>query len=163
MLSTPTSRRRGVYVIGDEQIRRALRLPEGQRIMGVTSSFTRLAILVGVEGGDLPDVPDGHEALTVPFATSYYPLPAAMVATLAPSQVHTAILALLDVVHLEDADALEGRRNILERHAPIMLSYGANCSSCTYDQAAGPWPCPDYRDASAGLIEWDTPADLVAE
>ena len=51
----------------------------------------------------------------------------------------------------EDIAGLEGRRNILQRHAPIPLWNSATdwaCVRCTRS-----WPCVDWRDASAGLEE----------
>jgi hypothetical protein len=178
----PPCRRRGIYIISDDQLTRALRLPPGQQITGARTSFSRLAILVQVEGDDLPEVLPGQEAPTVGGgygSIAYYPLHADQAAQLDPGQLHTAVLALLDVVHLEDADALAGRQRIIVRHAPRLHrvrlddngavyragsvqkdtdnAHRALCQPCGdghHDQRGALWPCPDYRDASAGLVDW---------
>lgn len=52
-------------------------------------------------------------------------------------------------------EVLAGRRRILERHAPEHANNGALiCSRCLDDHGypdPSDWPCPDYRDAAAGL------------
>jgi hypothetical protein len=85
-----------------------------------------------------------------------------------PAERHDVALAALDeririadqpfavfgegVVRNPDLDQLEGRRRILERHAPESPAAGREtwCQSC--DLRAGRWPCDDYLDAAAGLL-----------
>ena len=49
-----------------------------------------------------------------------------------------------------------GRRRILERHAPDTEDGVTACTICRpatkLDGVTIPWPCPDYRDAAAGLL-----------
>lgn len=54
-----------------------------------------------------------------------------------------------------EAVGLAGRRRILERHPPAgyaaTRSNGDYCGRTLCDEAEAGWPCPDYRDAAAGL------------
>ena len=97
-----------------------------------------------------------------------------------PAEQHAAVLdaaakryyqAVYDHCHdSPEALGLDGRRRILERHAPVMtVPYGsglspmAQCGACAAlchsssglrceEPIDGPWPCEDYRDAAAGLL-----------
>lgn len=52
------------------------------------------------------------------------------------------------------AVGLEGRRRIIQRHAP---AGPADCEQCGRDSWNAPvWPCPDWLDATAGLEEGRT-------
>lgn len=52
---------------------------------------------------------------------------------------------------------LAGRRRIIERHAPIDYGVmGACCRDPQHAGGAGPsWPCDDYRDAAADLLNME--------
>lgn len=46
--------------------------------------------------------------------------------------------------------SLDGRRRILERHAPD--DHHGGCGHCPIEGTFPPFPCDDYRDAAAGLL-----------
>lgn len=46
--------------LGHETIARLLRLPAGQKVGSIHADWLRLGIGVVVEGGDLPEVPEGE-------------------------------------------------------------------------------------------------------
>lgn len=61
--------------------------------------------------------------------------------------------ALGDVMRRQLA-VVDGRRRIVERHAPLDLeANGMRCSHCSADQAPAGWPCDDYRDAAADALD----------
>lgn len=53
-------RNRGVWRIDEEDIARAVRLPEGQRVIGVRENWPMLSIDVMIEGSGLPDVQESQ-------------------------------------------------------------------------------------------------------
>lgn len=155
------SRHRGVYVLGDETIARALRLPAGQHIMGIGTDFERLAILINAEGEGLPEVAEGMHAPTVGGGWwGITPPSPHTLAALPPPQRHAAVLVAVEGTVLEDDRALQGRLRILTRHRPISSGHRSvapgftdECHACDLTD----WPCLDYRDAAGGLLE--LPAD----
>lgn len=54
---------------------------------------------------------------------------------------------------------LAGRRRIVERHAPVILTDGAaycrRCPDLDHPDWSEAWPCDDYRDAGADLLPPD--------
>ena len=54
---------------------------------------------------------------------------------------------------------LAGRRRIVERHTPIILTDGAaycrHCPDPDHPDWSEAWPCDDYRDAAADLLTSD--------
>jgi len=87
------------------------------------------------------------------------------VAGLPPLEQHAAVLAewqlcedLYAALFLESykksraQQQLAGRRRILERHAPHLDDCPTHPVACHYEQHGDVWPCPDYLDASAGLV-----------
>jgi hypothetical protein len=152
----PARRRRGVYVIGDATLARAMRLPEGQHVIAVSVDFERLAVLVKVEGEGLPEVGEGEHARTIRTAAWWTSAPSpAQLAAMPPAERHTAVLAAVGATALEDAGALQGRLRILARHAPDQDS-DRFCVCCVADMPSGPhpvaWPCPDYLDAAGDVL-----------
>ena len=160
----PAPRRRGIYTIGVEQLARAVRLPAGQHFVSATARWETSAVLLMAEGDGLPEVADGCDPPQVNMSQLFYcPLPASALNLPAP-QLHAAVLLTLDIVHLEDAAALEGRRRIIERHAPVERSKFPDephfCGACIdrpdfRGASAGDWPCEDYRDAARGILHED--------
>jgi hypothetical protein len=148
-------RRRGIYVIGDDELARLLQLPAGQQIVSVSSDWVRNSMLVLVEGEGLPEVAAGCEAPTLNTWGQLRPLVPLDVSRLSPGAAHAAVLAELAAVRFEDPDALAGRRRILERHArnPHWKAW-TGCSNCVAEMGGDPyeWPCVDYLDAAAGLV-----------
>jgi hypothetical protein len=47
---------------------------------------------------------------------------------------------------------LEGRRRIIERHAPVESVLAPGSWYCAHHGLGRVFPCPDWRDASAGLL-----------
>lgn len=163
------SRRRGIYLISDDDIVRAMRMPPGQHVLSMTTDFQRMAILVQVEGDDLEEVAVGCHAPTINGADLWHCRPtAAMLAGLPPPQRHAAILAAVEATVLEDAAALQGRLRILRRHEPVERTKFPEephfCAACIErphyaGESAADWPCADYADAAGDLIETDTTGD----
>lgn len=106
------------------------------------------------------------------------------VTDLTPEEQHTAVLAELDRMidgyqlafggEQEFADtrahaSITGRRAILERHSPRQGRIASRTTErtatlttrlCREHSPAGRfgiWPCPDYTDAAAGLVDGLTP------
>jgi hypothetical protein len=146
-----TSRRRGVYVIGDATLARAMRLPEGQHVIAVSVDFERLAVLVKVEGEGLPEVGEGEHAPTIRTASWWTSAPGPdQLAAMPPPARHAAVLAAVEATALEDAAALQGRLRILNRHAPTA---NGDCSCCALVPGSpDPFPCLDYRDAAGDIL-----------
>lgn len=171
--ASTSARRRGVYVLGDGTIARALRLPAGQHIMAIATDFERMAVLVQAEGEGLPEVTEGCYAPTVGGAGwgMTPPGPHAL-AAMPPAERHAAVLAEVEATVLEDTPALQGRLRILIRHAPVeRTKYPEEphfCSACIErpdytGETAADWPCEDYRDAAGGLLELPADPDTTAE
>jgi hypothetical protein len=59
-------RNAGVVWLNHEDIAQLLELPEGQRVVTVDASWTRMAVGVVIEGEGLPDREPGAEVATVP-------------------------------------------------------------------------------------------------
>ncbi len=59
--TTAEPRRRGVFTLDEGMLARALRLPDGQRVIGFRTEPARLAIDVCVEGEGLPLCPPNTE------------------------------------------------------------------------------------------------------
>jgi hypothetical protein len=113
----------------------------------------------------LDHLPEG--AHVEPYPTS----PRIDVAGLGPDAAHTKIVeharamisdpsgeiaaAYPNGITAATDDAFRGLANILERHAPDPDGCHRFCSRCVAEATRGPvpvpWPCPDYRDAAAGL------------
>jgi hypothetical protein len=146
-----TRRHRGVYVIGDATLARAMRLPPGQYVTAVSVDFERLAVLVQAEGEGLPEVGEGEHARTIRTAAWWTSAPSpAQLAAMPPAERHTAVLAAVEATALEDAGALQGRLRILNRHAPTVHG---DCSCCALVPGSpDPFPCLDYRDAAGGIL-----------
>ncbi len=106
--------------------------------------------------------PDERQAATLAALDRLIELEQA--ATAGPWRTHDTDLGSLGghiaVLRNDAARSLRGRRSILMRHAP----HDGRCTSClewceciegarVEDCAHGntPWPCPDWRDAAAGL------------
>lgn len=51
-------RRAAIVWFGHETIARLLRLPEGQRVVGLHADWLRLGVGAVIQGDDLPEVPD---------------------------------------------------------------------------------------------------------
>ncbi|GAA0528641.1 hypothetical protein GCM10010172_06540 [Paractinoplanes ferrugineus] len=64
---------RGIYRIDEEQLARLLKLPAGQHVTSVTTSFERLSVLIMVEGEGLPEVHPGTEPPIVGTLDGPYP------------------------------------------------------------------------------------------
>jgi hypothetical protein len=81
---------------------------------------------------------------------------------MSPVHVHTTVLTGVDraltafkrggLWDTSPARTLAGQRRIFARHAPGPASaLGVLCGYCSVGPAQTVWPCPDYRDAAAGL------------
>lgn len=154
-MTAPEYRRRGIYEIGDDELARLLRLPAGQQIVSVSSSWPRLSLLIMVEGDGLPEVVAGGHAPLLNKWARFHPLTPLDVSKLSPGAAHVAVLAELGAVRFEDPAALAGRARILDRHAPSSTWQAwPGCSNCVAETGAYPdeWPCADYLDAAAGLV-----------
>lgn len=53
--------KRGIWILDEEDIAKLIKLPEGQRVIGVREDWRRLSIQVGIEGEGLPEVEPGIE------------------------------------------------------------------------------------------------------
>jgi hypothetical protein len=151
----PRHRNRGIYVIGDGELARLLRLPAGQHVVAVSTSWERLAVLIMVEGEGLPVVTEGCEAPALNEWGRLRPFFPPNVANLTPGAAHAAVLATLGAVRLEEPAALLGRARILERHGPNPnWAPWPGCSNCVTETGGDPyeWPCEDYLDAAADLV-----------
>lgn len=172
-------RRRGVVVLGEEQLERLVRPGPGQRIIGFAPDPIRLAVLVHLEGDGLPEVaPDSFppEITLLGPVTTYYRLD---VTGWTPERAHAAILAQLAELLEHTAPALTlltpdvavpahatwiGADEIIRRHAPERANNDdLVCSHCRVDHGYPdqvPWPCPDYRAAAQGAVTGlEIPAD----
>jgi hypothetical protein len=154
-MTAPKHRNRGVYVIGDGELARLLRLPPGQQVVAVSTSWERLAVLIMVEGDGLPAVVEGTEAPALNewgrLRTMFPP----NVSHLAPGAAHATVMASLGTVRLEEPAALLGRARVLERHGPNPnWAPWPGCSNCVNENGGDPyeWPCEDYLDAAADLV-----------
>lgn len=50
-----------LVMIYEEQLAKLLRLPEGQRVIAVSSDFTRSSVVLLIEGDGLDPVPEGEQ------------------------------------------------------------------------------------------------------
>lgn len=80
-----------------------------------------------------------------------------------PEEQHVLVLTAIEerenmahtgVTAARDIEGLAGRRHILERHAPVSVTFGGTrCEHCNDRSVTSVrWPCEDYRDAAAGLV-----------
>lgn len=155
----PTNRRRGIYVVHEDEITRLLRLPDDQHVIGVSTRWETHSILIMVEGDGLPEIPAGGQAPLLNQWSTFAPRPLD-VAQMTPGAAHAAIIALLDGVRFEDPAGVAGRRRILERHAPVERTKHPEephfCGTCIErpdysGESAADWPCVDYLDAAGDL------------
>lgn len=58
---------RVVYQLSEQLISAILKLPEGQRVIGVRDDFYSLSVLVMVEGPDLPEHEPGAHVQPLPL------------------------------------------------------------------------------------------------
>lgn len=59
--------RRALVYLGEQQLMRILKLPEGFRVIGVNADFYRVGVVVMVESDALPDIIEGG---TIPNLTN---------------------------------------------------------------------------------------------
>lgn len=153
-------RRRGIYKLHDFELAQLMRLDPGQYVTGVHTDWPTISVLIMVEGDGLPVV---DEACVAPILSEWQHQ-LTRVGQLPPAAQHVAVMLSLESVRLAEREGHEGRRAILDRHAPSIddRTGAARCQHCCggcQAQDPEPWPCADYLDAARGLVtELQAPA-----